>query len=140
MKVVYPTFIKEHKKVFLVYVPDLSIYTEGKTFCDAIVMARDAIGLKLLDYEDRNVHCPKASDYENAIALAKKDADDTFDYSDGTLTVVDVDTILYRSKVRNRSVKKNCTIPAWLNEKAEKAGLNFSRVLQDALISIVGED
>ena len=41
--------------------------------------------------------------------------------------------------MRNRAVKKNCTIPYWLNEKAEAMGLNFSKVLQNALIEQVGE-
>jgi toxin-antitoxin system, antitoxin component, hicB family len=28
---------------------------------------------------------------------------------------------------------KNCTIPSWLNFEAEKAGINFSAILQAAL-------
>ena len=140
MKLVYPIFVKQHDKQFLVFIPDLKIYTEGKNFCDAIIMARDAIGIKMLDFEDRGLEYPKASDANQAIALAKKDADDVFDYSDGTLTFVDVDTLAYRSKARSKSVKKNCTIPAWLNEKAEHAGINFSRVLQEALIQLLGEE
>ena len=40
------------KGVFLVYVPDMNIYTEGTSFVDAIEMARDAIGLKGIDIED----------------------------------------------------------------------------------------
>ena len=32
-------------------------------------------------------------------------------------------------------VKKNCTIPSWLNFEAERAGVNFSAVLQAALKS-----
>lgn len=31
------------------------------------------------------------------------------------------------------SVKKNITIPVWLNMAAEKAGLNFSKILQAGL-------
>lgn len=140
MKIVYPIFIKENDKEYLVYVPDLSIYTEGDSFCDAIRMARDAIGLALLDYEDRGIQYPEPSDAGKATDIAMNDADEMFDYSDGVLTYVDVDTISYRSKVRGKSVKKNCTIPEWLNKKAENAGVNFSRVLQEALIHIVGED
>ena len=48
----YPVLIKECGNDFLVFVPDLEIYTEGDSFPDAIVMARDAIGLKLMDLED----------------------------------------------------------------------------------------
>ena len=133
-RVVYPVFIKQAASDYLVYVPDLELYTEGGDMADAIAMARDAIGLKLLEYTDEKEEYPVASDQENALRKAKEDADDLFDYSDGILTFVDVDVEAYRNKMRNRAVKKNCTIPFWLNEEAEKQGINFSKVLQEALI------
>ena len=52
---------------------------------------------------------------------------------DDILTLVDVDMIDYRKKHDNRTVKKNCTIPYYLNVEAEKVGINFSRLLQEAL-------
>jgi len=139
MKKVYPVFIKKNDNDFLVFVPDMEIYTEGRDEFDAIVMARDAIGLKGIELEDGNKDIPEASSYSDAIALAKQDADEDFDFSDGLLTFVDVDFTAYRNRVRNRAVKKNCTIPYWLNEKAEAMGLNFSKVLQNALMEQVGE-
>ena len=96
-------------------------------------MARDAIGLKGADELDQRHSLPVPSSVEEAIHLAKADADEDFDYSDGTLTFVDVDFKVYRDRLRNRTVKKNCTIPYWLNEKAMAMGINFSQVLQDAL-------
>ena len=36
-------------------------------------------------------------------------------------------------KVNEKAIKKTLTIPAWLNIQAEKAGVNFSKTLQDAL-------
>ena len=53
--------------------------------------------------------------------------------SGGIVSLVDIDFDEYRRKNEQRAVKKNCTIPSWLNEKAEAAGVNFSAVLQDAL-------
>ncbi|MBR0308223.1 MAG: type II toxin-antitoxin system HicB family antitoxin [Mogibacterium sp.] len=138
MKAVYPTFIKNDGDAFLAFVPDLRIYTQGYDFYDAIEMARDAICLALVSKEDEKEIIPEASDSIRAKEAAILDADEDLDFSDGTLTFVDVDTIGYRNKLNKRSVKKNCTIPAWLNEKAEQAGVNFSRVLQDALVEIVG--
>ena len=44
MKRAFPTFITQAGKDFLVYVPDLDLYTEGNSLTDAIEMARDAIG------------------------------------------------------------------------------------------------
>lgn len=46
--------------------------------------------------------------------------------------VLDMDT--YAEKYGDRSVRKNCTLPAWLSYRAENAGINFSQVLQEALI------
>ena len=137
MKKVYPVIIKKSGNDYLVFVPDMEIYTEGKDEFDAIVMARDAIGLKGIEMEDMGITLPESSTYAEAIALAKKDADEDFDFSDGIVTFVDVDFASYRNKMRNRAVKKNCTIPYWLNEEAEAMGLNFSKVLQNALMEQV---
>ena len=137
MKQVYPVLIAEYKKDFLVYVPDMEIYTEGKSMVDAIEMARDAIGLKGIDFEDDGKAIPLPSTREGAINRAKEDAD-IFDYSTGILTLVDVDFYEYRRRVDNKAVRRNVTLPNWLNAEAEKAQLNVSRVLQDALISILG--
>ncbi len=133
MKDVYPIFIAEHENDYLVYVPDWDIYTEGKDILDAMEMARDAIGLKGIDYEDDGKKFPYASSYEEALRKAKSNTE-IFDYSQGLLTMVDVDFVAYRRKHDNRMVKKNCTIPYYLNVEAEKLGINFSRVLQEALL------
>ena len=138
MEKVYLTFIKQDGKDFLVYVPDMDVYTEGRSVFDAIAMARDAIGLKGVEMEDDGIALPDASDKEVAIAKAKAEADADFDFSDGLLTLVDIDFTAYRNKLRNKAVKKNCTIPYWLNKKAEEMDINFSKVLQEALIEKVG--
>lgn len=131
---VYPTLIKQCGDDFLVYVPDLDIYTEGTSIPDAIAMARDAIGLKGIDLEDDSKSVPEPSTMEEALDKARRDADEDFDYSDGIMTFVDVDFATYRNKIRNRAVKKNCTLPYWLSQEAEKQGINFSKVLQEALL------
>ena len=129
----YPTFIKENGKIFLVYVPDLDIYTEGKSLTDAIEMARDAIGLKGITLEDDGVDVPPPSSPEVALKKAQNEADDIFDYSTGLLTFVDVNFTEYRLKHDNKMVRRNVTLPCWMNYQAEKAHLNVSKVLQDAL-------
>ncbi len=50
--------------------------------------------------------------------------------------VVDFDA--YRRANDMRTVRKNVTLPGRLNDLAEKAGLNFSLVLQDALKERLG--
>ena len=133
MKNVYPVLVTKDKDDYLVYIPDIDRNTEGKSMYDAICMARDVLGLWSLDHE-----MPAASTAEQAVETAKEKADDKdFVWSAGEVIYVDIDTDAYRKKYDTRAVKKNCTLPAWLNDKAEAAGINFSRVLQDALIRIL---
>lgn len=100
---------------------------------DAIEMARDYIGLACMGQEDS---LPEVSTYKQAMAKAKKN-NDIFDYSDGLQTMVDVDLEEYRRQFDNRAVRKNCTVPYWMTVKADEAGLNYSRVLQDAIANIL---
>ena len=130
MKNAYPTFIAKSDNDYLVYVPDLDIYTEGGSLVDAIEMARDAIGQKGITMQDMDQEIPAASEMNEA----KKKADtDIFDYSKGTATLVDVDFSEYRRKMDNKMVRRNVTLPSWMNYEADKLGLNVSKVLQEAL-------
>ena len=47
---------------------------------------------------------------------------------------MDTDLDSYRRKMEKRAVRRNVSIPRWLDKEAEKAQLNFSRVLQEALM------
>ena len=136
MKCVYPALIAKHENDYLAFVPDLDIYTEGTSFADAIEMARDAIGLKGIEYEDDKKALPEASNAEQAVAIAKQDTE-IFDYSQGILTYIDVDFSEYRKAVDTRSVRRNVTLPCWLNNEADKAGVNVSGILQEALIKVL---
>lgn len=134
MKKVYPTFISQNGKDYLVYVPDMDIYTEGKSMEDAIDMARDAIGLKGIDYENDGKELPEPSDDEGALQKAKEDTD-IYDYSKGIQTLVDIDFAEYRRRMDNKMVRRNVTLPSWMDAAAEKEKINVSKVLQEALAS-----
>ena len=54
------------------------------------------------------------------------------------LTLVDVDFDIYRKRLDQKMVRRNVTLPSWLNAAADKANLNVSRVLQEALKSKLG--
>lgn len=123
MKKAYPIVMTQGEKFILVFIPNFNINTQGTDFPDAIEMARDAIGIMGIDMEDDGETLPEASGI----------ADVQADFSEGIVTLVDVDFAEYRRKNDMRAVKKNCTIPSWLNFEAEKAGVNFSAVLQAAL-------
>ena len=51
------------------------------------------------------------------------------------ISLVDVDFEEYRRRIDNKAVRRNVTLPNWLNREAEKANINVSRVLQEALIA-----
>lgn len=97
----------------------------GTDISDAIEMARDAIGVVGIDMEDDGETLPEPT----AVSEVKTDS------AADIVTLVDVDFGEYRRKNDMRAVKKNCTIPSWLNFEAEKAGVNFSAILTAALKS-----
>ena len=111
---------------YYVFVPDFDKATQGDDIAEAMEMARDLIGIMGIDLEDdgKIIPAPNSVKFE----LEKDDI----------VTFVDIDFVEYRKKVDNRAVKKNCTIPYWLNVEAEKAGVNFSKLLQDAIMATLG--
>ena len=61
-------------------------------------------------------------------------------YEDGksVLSLVDVDLAAYRRMLDNKTVRRNVTLPNWLNQEAEKSHINVSKVLQEALMAKLG--
>lgn len=137
MKYAYPvifTRTEDEKDTILIEVPDLEIMTEGFGVADAIEMARDAIGLSGITLEDMSELIPLPRDI-NEIDLKKSEfasAEKSY------VSLVDVDFTKYRKKVDNKMVRKNVTIPNWLNKAAEKEKINVSKVLQEALMEKIG--
>ena len=129
MKNIYPVIFTKTENEILVEVPDLEILTQGIDMINAIEMARDAIGLKVITLEDEELEIPMPSDLEK-INLE----DSTFAHEGKpVLSLVDIDFFEYRRQHDNKSVRRNVTLPNWLNQAAEKANLNVSKVLQEAL-------
>ena len=122
MKNAYPVILTKGKTHIIVFVPDFNINTQGKDFFDAIEMARDAIGLMGIDMEDDNEKIPDPSEFSEIV----KNNDDV-------VTLVDVDFDEYRRMNNMRTVRRNVTLPMWLDYEAEKSKINVSAVLQRAL-------
>lgn len=125
MKLVYPAVFSPclEKSGYTVTVPDLpGCVTEGDSLADAILMAEDAASGWVLDELENGRPAPKASAPET-IALESGDF--------VSLLALDMDS--YAEKYGEKAVRKNLTIPAWLNTFAEKQHVNFSQVLTDAL-------
>jgi len=126
MKTVYPAkLIQEERGEYSVLFPDLSgCATCGDNLEHALSMAQEALGLYLVALEEHNHQIPKASN------LREIEAE-----QDEYIVPIMIDVNDYR---RNKTVNKTLTLPSWLNEAGEKARVNFSGVLQDALKQRLG--
>ena len=122
MREAYPIILTRGQKYVVVSIPDFDINTQGEDFADAMEMARDAIGLMGIDMQDDGKELPTPTPISELTV------------ENSVVTLVDIDFDVYRRKNELRAVKKNCTIPSWLNYEAEKANINFSQVLQNALM------
>jgi predicted RNase H-like HicB family nuclease len=121
MKKAYPViFTPAAEGGFTSYMPDFDINSQGDDLAEAIEMARDAMGIMGIDMEDEGKSLPEASE-----SVAHKPGD--------VVSFVDVDFTEYRRQNDMRTVRRNVSLPSWLNAEADKAGLNVSAVLQNAL-------
>lgn len=145
MKVIYPVCIFQTKQNFMVFVPDLNTNnTYGKTLEEALYMAQDLIACYILeDLTDVSKNeIPKQSKIED---INIKDVQKHWEIEDKDIissfkTLVLVDLEEFAQKWGNKSVRKNLTIPQWLNTKAEELNINFSQVLQEALLKKIYKD
>ncbi len=129
MKGAYPIVMTKAGEDIIVYVPDFDCNTQGSDYADAMEMARDAIGLMGITMEDDGEAIPAASELDKVAA----------DHAgEGTVTLVDVDFTEYRKANDMRTVRRNVSLPQWLNVRAEQSGINVSAVLQKALKQELG--
>ena len=89
-------------------------------------MAEDVLALTLYEYEKNQRVIPEPTPIKQIITDEKE-----------IVSLVMGDTLEYRKRYNNRAVKKTLTIPEWLNEEASALGVNFSQVLQEALMNIL---
>ena len=129
-KLLYPAcfYPCEEQEGYTVVVPDLpGCVTQGKSLIDAIDMAVDAASGWILDEMEDGNPIPPASKIEDVCAD---------DRPGGFVNLIVLDIDAYAEKYGEKAVRKNLTIPAWLNTYAEANNVNFSRVLQDALVAM----
>lgn len=129
MKLTYPACFypdEERPGAYAVVVPDLpGCVSGGDTLADAILMATDAASGWVLDELEDGKPAPKASPVESV----------TPDPG-GFVSMLVLDMDAYAERYGEKAVRKNLTIPAWLNTFAENSHINFSQVLQDSLTAL----
>jgi predicted RNase H-like HicB family nuclease len=125
-KISYPAVFFKNENSFCVQFPDLpGCLTEGKTLEEAYSMAKEALGLYLDTSKDI---------YNNEFKKPSKLADIIKQFPNEIVMFIDFDSLAYAKFTKSKAVKKTLSIPEWLNEEATKYNVNFSQILQEALI------
>lgn len=108
------------KDVYTVTFPDVpGAISQGRGISEAIYNGSEALGLMLYD--------------EKELPASSKLDEVQRDHPNDFVTVIAVDLEQTKKNVRKPLVKKNTTIPGDLAQKAEEAGINFSKTLTEAL-------
>ena len=125
-KIKYPAIFHKDENSYWVDFPDLNgCVSDGANIEEAYGNAQEALGLYLDkegDIFDRNINEP--SEISTVIKENKNDV----------VMFVEYDSVEYAKKYKNKAIKKTLSIPEWLNDIAVKENINFSNVLQEALI------
>lgn len=116
----YPAIIHDDSDGLWLEFIDFNCTTYADNIQDLLLFAKEAMECHILGMLEEGEKLPKASSF--------------FDNPHTTIVQSDIDLAQ-----NTKSVKKNCTIPAWLNKQALAKNLNFSKILQEALISNLGQ-
>jgi antitoxin HicB len=121
MKFIYPAIIHDDADGFWAEFPDLE-YTSstGSTLTELVSNAQEAMELYILGALEDGQSLPTPTSIRDLPCT-----DTTYP----TLVQTDIDLAK-----NSKSVKKTLTIPAWLNDRALAKGINFSQLLQEALV------
>ena len=124
-KLFYPAVFHEAEEGgFWINFPDFpGCFSQGETMEEAYEMATDALGLCISDMEKEKSVLPVPTK-PTEIKTENQEA----------VIIIEFDLDAYRRKHNSKAVKKTLTIPEWLNEEAMALGINFSQVLQEALL------
>lgn len=130
----YPACFFKEENGYSVIFPDLDLATCGDTIEEAMSMAIDCLAGRLRWLKRDGNPIPKPSPM-NAINLTMISKELEIEPSDSFINIVSVDVEAYAKEHFDKSVRKTLTIPAWLNSAALEMGINFSQVLQEALLA-----
>ena len=139
MNYVYPAvFYEEEGKISVIF-PDLgNLATFGDNVADAMRMAQDACGLHLFTAlrDGDPLPAPSSLGEINPAAILKEFEMESAAES-AFVNMVLADMTEYARQHSDKAVKKTLSIPMWLNTLCEEKSINFSKVLQDALLTKV---
>lgn len=123
----YPAiFTFEDNQYWVEFIDLENCFSDGNTLQEAMENAKEAMGLYLEDLST----FPECTTNIKNIKLNDNQI----------ISFVSIDLEEHRKKYETKSVKKTLSIPAWLNTIAEREHVNFSQILQKALIEVLNID
>lgn len=131
---IYPACFFKEESGYSVIFPDLDLATCGETLDEAMTMAIDCLAgrLRWLQKDGENIPEPSPMNSVDPTEIAR---DLDIESNDFFVNMVTVDVDAYAKEHFDKSVRKTLTIPAWLNAAALEMDINFSQVLQEALLA-----
>lgn len=135
----YPACFFHEEDGYSVVFPDLNwLATQGDTFEEAMEMAIDCLAgyLHTCQIDGDAVPTPSRISDIDPKAVARE-LDPEAPMCEAIVNMVSVDVAAYAKQHFEKSVRKTLTIPAWLNTAALEMNINFSQVLQEALLAKV---
>ena len=125
---IYPAIFEYAEDGITITFPDLlGCISCAESQEEAIYMAKDVLGVFITACESLGYTIPVPS---KGTDIKTEPGQSVF--------MIDVWLPIYREEKRSGSVKKNVTIPVWLNSLAEKQKLNFSQILQAGIKASLG--
>lgn len=124
MEYQFPALLIKEDKGFVVKFIDFDdVFTQGQTITEAVENGEDVLNLMLCDKEENDCIIPKPSSL-----------DTTDTPKDAFVVLIKADTVRYRMTLDKKTVRKNVSVPSWLNQLALRQNISFSNLLQKALM------
>ena len=158
----YPAiFLKLKKGRYEIFFPDFeNSATFGNNIPDGMYMAADYIGAVLHDdilkgNELKEPSDPSTINIEKFLKENELDDESLKEFArekgideeeaehvleESFVTLVPFNPMEYLKNVEQRTVRRNVTLPYWMNEAAKNCNINFSQTLQEALMNKLDED
>ncbi|MNW42248.1 hypothetical protein D3C74_194140 [compost metagenome] len=128
---VYPLVVERTDTNLSMYFPDFSgTAVTAVELTEGLSRAKELLATRAMELEENSQQLPSPSEPDQ---IALEDASDR-------IVFVEVFMPPYRDVAANKAVTKNCTLPKWLRDEGEAAGLNFSQILQSGLKEALGID
>ena len=127
MLFIYPAFFHKENTSYWAEFPDLpGCQTYGGMLSETVASAQEALAAYVLTSIEEGFTIPSPSDISRLSSP-----------SDGFVSLVSAEIDPYRD---TKAVKKTLTLPSWLNDRASALNINFSKVLQEALLSKINAE